>query len=455
MGRHLVQVSLLLMLGAASPALPQSDPKTGAKTDSSGSLIQPQLSPGAAYQQAMEPVVITRHSIANWSDAEQFSLAVAVKEATVACADRSADKYSGEELVDLGRLCALGLAWPAALNAVDHYLQQPGANKTGLSEAYAIKLDAQLHLKDEPSALKTVREMLSSVPYDSFAAYATGEAIDYMRLRYTSDAVSLAAARQPKMLALLQAFSSADSSRVSSPEAVKTAPDLYRQALVLAELQQLAADPDAARNTIAALDNVVPSTLADDDVLAIKDWKMRYALLGQPLMLTPLSSLSVPAQMPVIPARKAITALLLFPDWCAQCIQLARQMPKGKFSVEGHEAYIFGLLVNTMTQKLPSVSSLKSADEQSNFNPAYAEDYLKGSSTVTVPASLLKRFNAHDVPVLIVTDSNGIIRFIDVADEAVLQPGGTVDSAVDLIGKQWPTTIGIFNNSQSKGTARP
>ena len=404
----------------------------------------------------MQPVVITKRSIANWSDAEQASLAVAIKEATLACADRSADKYSGEALVDLGRLCALGLAWPTAVQAVDHYLQETSMNKLRLPEAYAIKIDALLHLKDEPSVLKTAKEMLASVLYDSFAAYASGEALDYMQLRYTSDALSLAAARQPKILALLQAFVPVDPSKAqSSPEsAVAGAPDLYRQALALAELQQLTRDADAARNTVAALDAAVPSTLAGDDVLAINGWKKRYALLGQPLTVTPLSSLSVPAQIPVIPARRAITALLLFPDWCAQCIQLARQMPQGGFAVEGHEAYIFGLLVETMTQqKLSPAADPKSVKQQSSFNPAYAAEYLKGSPTVTVPSDLLERFNAHDVPVLIVTDSNGIIRFIDLADEAVLEPGRTVDSAVDLVGRQWPAATGTPNSSQGRGVA--
>ena len=278
-----------------------------------------------------------------------------------------------------------------------------------------------------------------------------------MQLRYTSDAVSLAAARQPKILALLQAFVPADLSRASSPEAeVPVAPDLYRQALALAELQQLAGDSDAARNTGAALDAVVPSTLDVDDVLAIDGWKKRYALLGQPLTVTPLSSLNVPPQVPVIPARRAITALLLFPDWCAQCIHLAMQMPKGGFSVEGHEAYIFGLLVETMTQqKLSPSADPKSVKQQSSFDPAFAAEYLKNSSTVTVPAGLLERFNAHDVPVLIVTDSNGVIRLIDLADEAVLEPGGTVDSAVDLIGRQWPAAISTSSNSQGTGGTRP
>jgi len=44
---------------------------------------------------------------------------------------------------------------------------------------------------------------------------------------------------------------------------------------------------------------------------------------------------------------------------------------------------------------------------------------------------------------------------IDLADEAALQPGRTVDSAVDRIGKQWPTTISVSNNSRLKGIALP
>jgi hypothetical protein len=43
-----------------------------------------------------------------------------------------------------------------------------------------------------------------------------------------------------------------------------------------------------------------------------------------------------------------------------------------------------------------------------------------------------------NVPLLIIADSQGIVRLIDVADETILQPGRAVDSAVALIGKHWP-----------------
>ncbi len=87
-------------------------------------------------------------------------------------------------------------------------------------------------------------------------------------------------------------------------------------------------------------------------------------------------------------------------------------------------------------KKLPHAAD-KTLNERGGFDAAYAAEYLKGTPTVTVAPSLLERFNVTDVPLLIVTDSQGVVRLIDVADETALQPGNTVDSAVALIGKHW------------------
>ena len=75
------------------------------------------------------------------------------------------------------------------------------------------------------------------------------------------------------------------------------------------------------------------------------------------------------------------------------------------------------------------------------FDLAYAAEYLKGTQTITVAATLLERFHATDVPLLILVDSHGIVRLIDSADETILQPGKAVDSAVALVGKRWPAAV--------------
>jgi hypothetical protein len=48
------------------------------------------------------------------------------------------------------------------------------------------------------------------------------------------------------------------------------------------------------------------------------------------------------------------------------------------------------------------------------------------------------QFAATDFPLLIATDSKGIIRFIQPASETALNPGDFVDQVTMHIARQWP-----------------
>ena len=194
-------------------------------------LAAPQLSPGGAYQEALRPLTVTRASVANWSLSEQAALAVAIKQAAEACAARSAANWSGDSLVDLGHLCALGQSFPAAITAADAYLKETVPAKPRLAEVYAIKVDAELRLKDETSAFATTREMLAAVPYGPQVGDATSEAINFMQLLYTRDATALALARQPKLLAMMHASGAVtEPGNANTGAAVPDVGTLYREA---------------------------------------------------------------------------------------------------------------------------------------------------------------------------------------------------------------------------------
>ena len=173
-----VSLSALILLVAAR-ALTQT------------SVPVPQLSPQAAYDDAIRPVEIVHRSVSNWSDAEQDSLAVAVKSATLACASRKASDYSGDQLIALARLCSLGLNWPAMDDAATRYIGSADAAKPQLTLAYGLKLEAALHLHDNPQIVETGRALLHAVPYDATADAAMNEALEYLRLAYPGDALVL------------------------------------------------------------------------------------------------------------------------------------------------------------------------------------------------------------------------------------------------------------------------
>src|SRR6185437_6584709 len=96
-------LAVVLLSTAAFAQKPQA-PETPAP-------VPQQLSPKAAYDDAMHPLEVTRHSIANWSDTEKQALQVTIKHAATECAARDPKTFPGDALVDLARLCALGHSW--------------------------------------------------------------------------------------------------------------------------------------------------------------------------------------------------------------------------------------------------------------------------------------------------------------------------------------------------------
>jgi hypothetical protein len=101
------------------------------------STTPPQLSPQAAYDQAVTPIDITHRSIANWSDTEVAALGVAVIQAKQACLDRATITYAGDDLISYARLCAFGQQWPIALTAATTYIKSTNPAKPQLAQAYA------------------------------------------------------------------------------------------------------------------------------------------------------------------------------------------------------------------------------------------------------------------------------------------------------------------------------
>ena len=85
-------------------------------------IAPPQLSPKAAYADAMQPLETTRAQVANWSDAEIAALKVSVTRAAANCQARHPDDFNGDALIDLAKLCALGQSWSAVVQTTTRYI---------------------------------------------------------------------------------------------------------------------------------------------------------------------------------------------------------------------------------------------------------------------------------------------------------------------------------------------
>jgi hypothetical protein len=420
--------ALLLSLVAATslaPLLAQTPSPTA----------PPQLSPKAAYADAMQPLEMTRAQVANWSDAEIAALKVTVTRAAADCQARHPEDFNGDALIDLAKLCALGQSWTAVVQSATLYINATDNPKPLLSEAYAAQIDANLHLKDQWAAFTGARAMLAAVPYNVLAAQAMDEVLAYTQFAYTHEALALATLRQPLLLANLRATANptaaatpASLDEAHSPQSIHA---LYDDGLILASLQQLSGRLGEASETLAALDRALPLTLASDDAIPIASSRRRYALLGKPLPeLKPTMYLRHPDPLPQIPAANAITALLLFPDWCAQCVHMGQAFPPTVFTVAGHEAYLYGLLTETVTPHKTLSSD--------RFNPADSSLFLDQTATLVIPSADFERFAVNGVPFLVLTDPHGIVRVAQPIDPTAIQPGDTVDTAIACVGSYWP-----------------
>lgn len=422
-------VSLFAAILCISPLVAQTPPPAPT-----------QLSPKAAYADAMQPLESTRAQVANWSDAEIAALKVTITRAAEDCQARHPEDFNGDTLIDLAKLCALGQSWAAVVQSTTRYINAADSPRPRLGEAYAAQIDANLHLKDHVSALAGAHAMLNAVPYNALTAEAIDEVLAYMQFAYTSDALALAALRQPPLLTNMK-LAALPASRVSNEPNPQSIHELYDDGLLLASLQQLAGKPDAAHDTMTALDASLPAALDSDDLIPITASRRRYALLGSPLPELRLAAyLRHPDPLPQIPAANAITALLLFPDWCAQCVRMGKSFPETVFTVAGHEAYLYGLLDETVPpNKTPS---------SDGFNPADSSLLLEQTPTLVIPGTDFERFAVNGFPFLVITDAHGIVRVAQPIDPNAIQPGNTVDTAIACVGDHWP-----WHHSSTRKTA--
>jgi len=401
----------------------------------------PQLSPQAAYDQVLTPFEITRRSIQNWSDSETAAFALAIHNASIACQARTPEQFSGDDLIAYARLCALGQQWPSVSAAATRYIGATGTPKPQLSLAFSFQINAAFNMKDEKAGLAASLTMLTAVPYDLTADQAMQGALRYMQLAFMADALTLYAAREPYVL---KALSAANAASAAAPIPGST---LYADGLAYAALQKFAGyDPDAAE-TVRDLDAALPTKLAPDEEIPISISRRQYTLIGSKLPAIPLTeSLYAEHETPRINLENSSTTiLLLFPPWCAQCVKMAQNVMPTLYRVSEDGVHIYSLLAQaprpvSAPTKVERRGTKPKASVELTEPPApkTAAELLVHTPTLIVPESTLDRFAATDFPLLIATDSKGIVRFIQPAPETALNEGDFLDQVAAHIAAQWP-----------------
>jgi hypothetical protein len=148
---------------------------------------------------------------------------------------------------------------------------------------------------------------------------------------------------------------------------------------------------------------------------------------------------------------------LLFPDWCNQCIAMGPDATqKGRELAADHNVRLFLLMAQAKPIEKLEPATLKSVPLSTKAAKAavsqgqqlHVEQQVKiktdpdalllGTPTVVVPNETLNNFAAMDFPLIIATDHNGIVRWVDQAPDKALDPEGEIDQIVKHILATWP-----------------
>lgn len=371
-------------------------------------------SPGAAYKQATNPLEVVRQSLENWSDAELGALAVGMHRAREACEERKAEDFSGDDLYDLARLCSFGQDWNDANTAATRYIDSHA--EPWRAQAYALSINAMVHLNGVDTAVQTAEVMLRALPYDAEVAYAVRYLKDYLEQAGNPQAVKLA---EEEHAAIVQALKAGTALKATHGDAVMSLGLLYDSAMDLAFYDKFAGREMAAGDAAADCDDALAhvATIAPEDRQRIDAVRLQYGLIG-----TSLPSFTVTKALESATTKPAIegdlgagTVLVVFPDWCAQCRAMMKTMTQ------------FARVNATTPLRAYGLMFSEDGDGADAAGRAAMYKELAGTQTYVVPAETAKTLGALDFPTAVAVDNRGIIRFIGMIPPDAFNGGGYME----------------------------
>ncbi len=393
------QASAQIALPAPTPATPQAAQPQSLSSAAAQDSVTTAKSPGDLYKEAMHPLDVVRTSLDNWSDAELGALVVGMHNAAEDCAKAKPSDYTGNDLYDLARLCTFGQDWNNANTvALDYVASRAEEHRT---QAYALSVNALVHINAIDVAVQTAREMLRRLPYDAEAAYAVRGLKNFLEESSNPIAATLAADEHPM---IVEALRQGVPLKATHGDAVIGVGALYESAMQLAFLDRYAGNNQPAAAMAAEVEGALPVTaaLSAEDRQQVDAVSARYRLLGSHLpVFKVLRSLQSPgAKAQIDPNLGVATVLVLFPDWCVQCKRMMK--PLTEFAAVNRDTPIhaYGLVFAD-----EAVVSGQAAHE-ANFKE------MQGTQTLVVPATTAQSFGATDFPLGIVVDPTGAVRFI-------------------------------------------
>jgi thiol-disulfide isomerase/thioredoxin len=389
--------------------------------------------PADIYREAMHPLDVVRNSLDNWSDSELGALAAGMHQAREACSQAKPEEYSGDDLYDLARLCALGQDWNSTYNAAQRYIV--GDDATHRARAYAMEVNALIQMGDLSRAVATTGDMLSKLPYDAAVSESTAYIVTYLEQALDPDALVLALHEHPAILEALKKGVPLPETNGSDTVSVGS---LYESGMHLAFLERYAGADGPAAWVVQELKSALPGPelLSVEDQRLIQTVDTRYNLLGtSPPEPEILKALPTPTGKLALQRIHGFpTVLLLFPEWCTQC----RRMVKAMTSLaEANPSQRNAAQTNPAQPKRPlkfAASALmfqnSVQDASSPLNDETRKD-VQGTPTFLVSPATAALFGATEFPTGIVEDKQGKIVYIGLLPTNAFAPKGLIEEIVD------------------------
>jgi hypothetical protein len=406
--------------------------------------------PADIYREAMHPLDVVRSSLDNWSDSELGALAAGMHQAREACGQARPEDYSGEDLYDLARLCALGQDWNSTLAVTQRYIA--GEQVSHRARAYAMEVNALIQINDLPRAVATTQEMLGKLPYDAAVSESTAYITTYLEQALDADALVLALQEHGLIVNALivsALHQGVPLGETNGTDAVSVG-SLYESGMELAFLERYAGADGPAAQVVEQLKLALPqaASLSVEDRRLIQSVDTRYGLLGAPQPAVEiLKSLGSSAARPVLKRTDGLaTVLVLFPEWCTQCRKLMTPMtalaqgnPAQGNPTKGGSGKATAAKAN-QAKPAPAKSAPKFAayglmfqntvvDADSPLKDETQKD-LQGTSTLLVSPATAVVFGATEFPMGIVQDKRGNIVYVGLLPSNAFVAKGLIDEIV-------------------------
>jgi hypothetical protein len=390
--------------------------------------VEPAPTPGALYKQAMHPLDVVRSSMNNWSDSETAAFLVGVRMAKDGCAQSHPEDFSGGDLYDLARLCSLGQNWNAANTAATRYLDSRA--EPYRTQAFALSINALMHLNGTDLAVATANNMMNAQPYDAEAAYAVRYLKDALEKEGKIEAVALAENEHSRIVKALEAGVAL---KAVHGDAVMSMGLLYESAMQLAFWQRFYGLDEAAAATVKDIEDAVAKVPAPpaEDRQRIEAVRTQFELLGEsmptlktaPVVAAKEKGSARPA-MQIGPDYGAATVLVLFPDWCPQCRKLMKRLTEFGSVNKDTAIRAYGL----MYFDEPAVQGMAAEARQAAHEQNLKE--VEGTSTMLVDANTARTLGVLDFPLGIVLDHSGSVRYVGVLPEDAFNGNGCIENVL-------------------------